>query len=81
LGSEKRKIASGLVGYYTAEELTGQRCLVFANLKEKKLVGFPSHGMVMCASDKNKNSVKVLTPPESAKLGDIVTVQGLQQTD
>ena len=28
--------------------------IVVANLKEKPLVGYPSHGMVLCASNNDK---------------------------
>jgi len=50
-------------------------------LKEKKLVGFPSHGMVLCVSTPDKSQVKILEPPQNAKIGDIVTVDGLTNTD
>jgi len=51
--------------------------VVFANLKEKALVGFPSHGMVMCVSNQDKSIVKVLDPPKDSKCGDIVMVEGV----
>jgi methionine--tRNA ligase beta chain len=43
---EPRQIASGLRPYMKAEDLLGKKVLVLCNLKERKLVGFPSHGMV-----------------------------------
>ncbi|EEC51347.1 predicted protein, partial [Phaeodactylum tricornutum CCAP 1055/1] len=48
---EPRQIASGLRAHYNLEDLEGQRVLVLSNLKSRKLVNFPSHGMVMCASN------------------------------
>jgi len=51
---------------------------VFANLKEKKLVGFPSHGMVLCAHDKDRTVVKVVTPPADSNPGDVVTIDGVE---
>jgi len=54
--SGPRNIASGLKAHYTLEEMNaGQRVLVLANLKKRKLVGFPSHGMVLCACQYNNN--------------------------
>lgn len=45
-----RQIASGLRSHFTLEQMLGQRLLVVTNLKPKNLVGFKSHGMVLCAS-------------------------------
>ena len=70
-----RKIASGLRAHYNLEDLEGQRVLVLANLKERKLVGFPSYGMVMCASDSD-GSVKFVEPPTDAAIGERVMVEG-----
>lgn len=40
-----RPIASGLVPYYTLEQMQGRRLIVVCNLKPRNLVGFKSHGM------------------------------------
>jgi len=48
-GGVERKIGSGLQKFITIEQMTGAMVVVICNLKEKKLAGFPSHGMVMCA--------------------------------
>jgi aminoacyl tRNA synthase complex-interacting multifunctional protein 1 len=48
--AEPRAIASGLVPYYSLEEMQGRRLIVVCNLVPRKLVGFKSHGMVLCAS-------------------------------
>ena len=60
--AEPRQIASGLRPHFTAEQMLGQRLLVVSNLKAKNLVGFKSHGMVLCAVSE---SVSVL-PAEVA---------------
>jgi methionine--tRNA ligase beta chain len=70
-----RQIASGLRAHYQLEDLEGQRVLVLANLKARKLVGFPSHGMVMCASDSDGN-VKFVEPPTDAAIGERIMVEG-----
>lgn len=72
--SGPRQIASGLRAYYELEALEGQRVLVLANLKTRKLVGFPSHGMVLCAS--NDDEVKFVEPPAEAAIGERVMVDG-----
>lgn len=74
---QPRQIASGLRAHYNLEDLEGQRVLVLANLKERKLVGFPSHGMVLCASNSD-GSVKFVEPPEGASIGERVTVDGFE---
>lgn len=42
-----RPIASGLVPYYTLEQMQGRRLIVVCNLKPRNLVGFKSHGMLI----------------------------------
>eukprot|EP00581_Thalassiosira_minuscula_P030788 CAMPEP_0183769240 /NCGR_PEP_ID=MMETSP0739-20130205/20893_1 /TAXON_ID=385413 /ORGANISM="Thalassiosira miniscula, Strain CCMP1093" /LENGTH=237 /DNA_ID=CAMNT_0026008787 /DNA_START=17 /DNA_END=730 /DNA_ORIENTATION=+ len=70
-----RQIASGLRHHYSEEEMLGKRVLVVANLKAKNLVGFKSHGMVLCAA--NDEKVEFVEPPEGAPLGEVVTFEGL----
>lgn len=72
---EPRKIASGLRAHYKVDDLAGQRVLVLANLKERKLVGFPSHGMVLCASNSD-GMVEFVEPPADAKIGERIMVEG-----
>jgi methionine--tRNA ligase beta chain len=71
-----RQIASGLRAHYELEELEGKRVLVLTNLKSRKLVGFASHGMVMCAATEDGGKVQFVEPPEGAAIGDRVTVAG-----
>ena len=79
VGEDKpRKIASGLRPFYTAEELQGRTVVVLLNLKARNLVGFPSHGMVLCASNDDHTQVKFVTPPENAKIGERILFQGLE---
>jgi phenylalanyl-tRNA synthetase alpha chain len=78
IGEEEgpRKIASGLRAHYNVEDLEGQRVLVLANLKTRKLVGFPSHGMVLCAASEDGSKVEFIEPPADAKIGERVMVDG-----
>jgi phenylalanyl-tRNA synthetase alpha chain len=75
---EPRKIASGLRAHYNLEELEGQRVLVLANLKSRKLVGFPSHGMVLCAASEDGSKVEFIEPPAGAAIGERVSVEGFE---
>jgi len=75
--SGPRKIASGLRPFYSLEEMQQDRfVLVLSNLKARNLVGFPSHGMVMCASNDDHTKVEFVTAPEGAKIGDRVIFEG-----
>ena len=79
IGEESpRQIASGLRAHYQLQELEGQRVLVLANLKARKLMGFPSHGMVLCASSSDGGTVKFVEPPEGAAIGERVFVEGFE---
>lgn len=71
---EPRQIASGLKPFMKPEDLEGRKVLVLCNLKARKLVGFPSHGMVLCASNTDHTEVKLVAPPEDAQIGERVTV-------
>jgi len=73
---EPRQIASGLRPYLAEEDLDGRMVLVLCNLKARKLAGFPSHGMVLCASNEDHTEVKLVSVPVDAKIGERVTVPG-----
>jgi len=48
---ELRTIVSGLVPYYTEEELAGKQVVVVTNLQPAKLCGVESNGMLLAAGD------------------------------
>ena len=89
---QPRLIASGLRSYYKVDELPGQRVLVLANLKARKMMGFESHGMVLCASrssssssdnddddsDNTKTEVQFVVPPIEAPVGERMIVPGYE---
>merc|ERR1711934_275672 len=75
---ETRDIAAGLRQFYAGTELEGKLCLVCCNLKAKKLAGFKSHGMVLCAIDGDKVEV---VEPRNAKVGDRVVLSGHEVSD
>uniref|UniRef100_A0A7S2YRW0 tRNA-binding domain-containing protein n=1 Tax=Entomoneis paludosa TaxID=265537 RepID=A0A7S2YRW0_9STRA len=76
LGTETRQIASGLRPFYKTEDLEGRVVLVLCNLKKRNLVGFPSHGMVLCASNADHTKVEFVVPAEGSKPGDRVMFEG-----
>lgn len=73
-----RRIASGLRPFYQAADLQDQSVLVLANLKARNLVGFPSHGMVLCASNAAHDQVELVHAPPGAALGERVLFEGLE---
>ena len=73
---DKRTIASGLRHHYDKETFEGRLVLVAANLKARKLAGFLSQGMVLCASADEK--VVFVDPPANSNPGDRVHLSGLE---
>jgi len=57
MGDEVRQIVTGLVGYYTAEELKGKTIAVLMNLKPAKIFGQVSNGMLLAAESGEKLSL------------------------
>jgi len=73
---ELRTIGSGLQMFCTMDDMLSGLCVVFANLKVKKLAGVPSHGMVMCAGNDDHTAVEILRPAEGSKIGERVQLTG-----
>ncbi|HVP17932.1 MAG TPA: methionine--tRNA ligase [Spirochaetia bacterium] len=73
LGSEKRTIVSGLVPYYTEDELLGHTVVLVANLKPAILRGVESKGMLLAAQE--GKTVEVLFV-DHAQPGERVTLKG-----
>jgi len=71
-----RKIASGLRAFYKLDEMQNRDVLVLCNLKARNLGEFPSHGMVLCASNADHTGVEFAVPPEGAKVGERVMFEG-----
>ena len=55
-----RTIVSGIVPYYTQEELLGKQVVVVTNLKPAKLCGIESNGMLLAAGDADVVKLLVL---------------------
>jgi methionyl-tRNA synthetase len=54
MGGERRQIVTGLVDYYTAEEMMGKVIAVVLNLKPAKIFGQWSYGMLLAAEIDDK---------------------------
>jgi aminoacyl tRNA synthase complex-interacting multifunctional protein 1 len=74
--SVPRKIASGLRSFYKLDEMQNRTVLVLCNLKARNLGGFPSHGMVLCASNDDHTCVEFAIPPEGSVVGERVRFDG-----
>jgi methionyl-tRNA synthetase len=73
LGGETRRIVSGLVPYYSPDELKGRNVLLVCNLKPARLRGVESQGMLLAADD--GQTVEVLFA-DHAEPGDPVVLAG-----
>ena len=51
MGTETRKIVSGVAEHFKPEECVGQKVVVVANLKPRKLRGLESKGMILFADN------------------------------
>lgn len=70
LGTETRTVVSGLVPYYTEEELVGKKVVLVANLKPVVIRKIESFGMILAAGD--NDVVKVLFVDDSVPTGESI---------
>ena len=54
----------------------GTLCVVYANLKPRKLASIMSHGMVMCASNADHTKIEIVRPPAGSVVGERVFLEG-----
>ena len=73
LGNEKRTIVSGLVPYYSEEELKDKKIILFCNLEPRKIKGIESNGMILAAvtedSQGEEKECKLLEPDADIGVG------------
>lgn len=77
---EDRSIASGLVPHYALEEMQDRLVVVVCNLKPRKMQGFASNGMVLCAVKKLEDGseiVEFVEVPAGAIPGDRIVGEGV----
>ena len=62
IGAEERQILSGIKKYYPEpEKLIGKKVMAITNLPPRKMAGFESQGMLLCAEDKDGNLALMTT--------------------
>jgi len=69
LGKERRKLVAGLKQHYSAAELKGKKCVVFANLEPATIRGIKSEGMILAAVSEDKSKVVLIQPEKEIELG------------
>lgn len=71
-----RSIGSGIRAFHSATDLEGRLVCVLCNMKMRKLAGYPSNGMLLCASTKDHSRGALIEPPQGAKVGERVQFEG-----
>jgi len=70
IGEEKpRQIITGLVPYYSTDELLGKQIIVLANLKPAKFAGEISEGMLLAAETEDHSKCVILTVDKEIEVG------------
>jgi len=67
--SAPRTIVAGLKTKYTHEQLKGKQAVFVANLESVTLRGIQSEGMILAASDENKENVFIIKPDKEIQPG------------
>lgn len=70
---DPRQIVSGLVDFYTEDELKGKKIVVLANLQPAKFRGVESNGMLLAAGSDDETKVVLITPEEDIEKGSVIT--------
>jgi methionyl-tRNA synthetase len=69
LGNETRQIVAGIAKHYAPEDIIGKQIVVVANLEPATIRGVESNGMLLAASDKDSDSLTVVTLDTESKPG------------
>lgn len=75
-----RTVVSGLAKIIPQEQLENRFVVALCNLKPAKMRGVESQAMILCASREEPREVEPLSPPENSKPGDIVSVEGYENS-
>lgn len=74
-------VVSGLVKYYSIDQLTNRLVVVLLNLKPTSMRGHPSVAMILAAASNDGNSVELLQPAEGSSVGQLITVQDYNRSN
>lgn len=72
LGAEKRQILAGIGKHYEPEGLINTSIVVVSNLEPRSLMGEESQGMLLAASDDEKNTLVLIRPGEEISPGSLI---------
>jgi len=76
---EPRTICSGVAAFMSEDDMKGKKVVVVANLKERKIAGIPSKGMILCATRKgdegDNTALALVEPPDAAENGERVLIE------
>lgn len=69
----ERTICAGLKPYFSKEKLMNKKIIVVVNLAPRKMRGVVSEGMILAASDNEKNNVVLINPDGDIENGSRVS--------
>ena len=64
IGNEVRTILSGIKKWYKPEDMVGKKVMVICNLAPRKIAGFESQGMLLCAESAD-GEISLMTPDKA----------------
>jgi len=70
---EPMQMVTGLVPYYSEEELAGRTIVVLVNLKPARFAGEVSEGMLLCAEKEDGSQCVLLTTEKPVDPGTSIT--------
>lgn len=74
IGEEKpRQVVTGLVPYYSEDELKGKKIVVVTNLEPAKFKGELSEAMLLAATNKEQGKIVFLTVEKDIEVGTTIT--------
>ncbi len=74
IGEEKpRQVITGLVPYYSEEELLNRKIIVLTNLGPAKFKGETSEAMLLAATNKEEGKVVILSLEKDIEIGTVIT--------
>merc|ERR1712054_581419 len=73
-----RPVASGLRSHYSLEDMQDRLVIMVCNLKEAKMQGFISTGMILAAQSPDGEKIELIDPPAEAIIGERLVIEGLE---
>ena len=74
IGEEKpRQVITGLVPYYSEEDLQYKKIITLTNLEPAKIAGEISEGMLLCATNREENKCVLLSVEKDFEPGTSIT--------